>query len=72
MNGLNNVGSGQSKIQIIGQIDHFTKKTLHENYDVIAHNLKVYPTIKIYPRGYELEGGFGGFYHASSNHIDNI
>ncbi|WP_419393297.1 hypothetical protein [Cytobacillus praedii] len=46
--------------------------TLYENYDVIAHNLKVYPTIKIYPRGYELEGGFRGVYHASSNHIDII
>ncbi|MFJ5624824.1 hypothetical protein ACIQD3_19335 [Peribacillus loiseleuriae] len=71
-NGLNDIGSGQSKIQIIGQLDYFTKKTLYENYDIIANNLKVYPTINIYPRGYELEGGFGGFYHSSNNHIDMI
>jgi len=72
LNGLNNKGSARSKIQIMGSLDHFTKKTLYENYDIIAQNLKVYPTIKIYPRGYQFEGGFGGFYHASNNHIDII
>lgn len=72
LNGLNNKGIGESKIQIIGELDHFTKKTLFENYNVIAKNLKVYPTIKIYPRGYELNGGFGGFYYSDRNHIDLI
>ncbi|KZD30934.1 hypothetical protein OCB16_03370 [Bacillus cereus] len=72
LKGLNDLGDGQSKIQIIGRLDFFTKKTLYENYDVIAKNLKVYPTIKLYPRGYELEGGFGGFYNSDTNHIDMV
>ncbi|MGK4150030.1 hypothetical protein AB0Y17_22335 [Bacillus paranthracis] len=57
------------KIQIVGQLDAFTIKTLYKNYDIIARNLKVYPTVKIYPRGYALDGGIGGFYHADRNHV---
>lgn len=72
LNGLNDFGSGQSKIEIVGHLNQFTLKTLYESYDIIAQNLKVYPTIKIYPRGYEFEGGFGGFYHSSDNHINMI
>lgn len=72
LKGLNNIGNGQLKIQIIGQLDAFTIKTLYKNYDIIAINLKVYPTVKIYPRGYALDGGFGGFYHADRNHIDIV
>ncbi|KZB92459.1 hypothetical protein A2U94_05435 [Bacillus sp. VT 712] len=72
LNGLNKKGSGQSKIKIVGHLDHFTKKTLYENYDIIAQNLKAYPTITIYPREYELKGGFGGFYHPDKNHIEII
>lgn len=34
--------------------------------------MKVYPTIKIYPRGYQLQGGFGGFYYHDSNHIEIV
>jgi hypothetical protein len=70
LSGLNNKGSGQSKIKIVGQLDYFTKRTLFENYDIIAQNLKVFPTITIYPREYELKGGFGGFYHPDKNHIE--
>ncbi|PEK61470.1 hypothetical protein [Bacillus wiedmannii] len=72
LNGLNNTGNGQLKIQIVGQLDAFTIKTLYKNYDIIARNLKVYPTVKIYPRGYALDGGFGGFYHADRNHVDIV
>ncbi|MEH7306881.1 hypothetical protein [Neobacillus drentensis] len=72
LNGLNIKGSGRSKIEIMGQLDHFTMKTLYENYDIIPQNLKVYPTIKVYPRGYQYEGGFEGFYHSETNHIDII
>ncbi|MGG5795901.1 hypothetical protein [Bacillus nitratireducens] len=72
LNGLNNAGNGHLKIQIVGQLDSFTIKTLYKNYDIIARNLKVYPTVKIYPRGYALEGGFGGFYHANKNHVDIV
>lgn len=72
LNGLNKVGIPQSKITIRGKLDGFTKSTLYKNYDLIAHNLKVYPTITIYPRGYKLAGGMAGFYHPESNHIDMV
>ncbi|MFP7492951.1 hypothetical protein SFC66_04105 [Terribacillus saccharophilus] len=72
MDGLNKKGNARSKIHVVGQIDNFTLRTLYENYDVIAQNLKVYPTIKIHPRGSTLEGNFSGLYHASDNHIDII
>lgn len=72
LNGLNNKGIGQSKIKIVGQLDNFTKKTLYENYDFIAYNLKVFPTITIYPRGRAFEGGFAGFYYSDRNHIEIV
>jgi len=72
LNGLNEVASAQYKITIEGNIDDFTKSTLFRNYDRIAENLKVYPTITIYPRGHKLNGGMGGFYNPTSNHIDML
>lgn len=72
LNGLNEAGSPQSKITINGHLDDFTISTLYRNYEQVAHNLKVYPTITIYPRGTELNGGMGGFYNADNNHIDMV
>ena len=72
LNGLNNKGSPNSKINIKGHLDNFTFSTLYKNYESIAHNLKVYPTITIYPRDYELKGGMAGFYYPDRNHIDII
>ncbi|MGE6895631.1 hypothetical protein [Priestia flexa] len=72
LNGYNEAGSAQSKITIKGHLDDFSIETLYSNYDQIAHNLKVYPTITIYPRGYELKGDMGGFYHPQYNHIEMV
>lgn len=69
LQGLNRRGRTSSKINVVGNIDTFTLKTIHSNYECIAENLKVYPTVTIYPRNYKLEGGFGGFYYADKNHI---
>ena len=38
LNGLNEVGSAQSKITLNGHLDDFTISTLNENYEHIAHN----------------------------------
>lgn len=72
LSGLNEAASPQSKINIKGNLDDFTISTLYRNYEHIAHNLKVYPTITIYPRGYKLKGGMGGFYNPDNNHIDMV
>lgn len=72
LNGLNEAGSPQSKITIKGHLDDFTISTLYRNYEHIAHNLKVFPTITIYPRGHKFKGGMGGFYYSDNNHIDMV
>jgi hypothetical protein len=70
--GLNSKGSARSKIRIQGTLDPFTTETLYKNYDLIASNLKVYPTIVIYGRDRHFEGGFTGFYNTENNHIQLI
>lgn len=72
MDGANQPRSSQANIKIQGHLDEFTKSTLYQNYDRIAKNLGVYPTITIYPRGHELKGGMGGFYYADDNAIDMV
>lgn len=72
LGGLNVRKNVQSKINIVGHLDDFTLKTLYENYEEIAGNLGVYPTITIFPRGHELDGGMGGLYYADQNHIEMV
>ncbi|MEO2223023.1 hypothetical protein [Priestia megaterium] len=70
LNGLNIESNSEMKIKVIGHVDTFTLKTIHENYEIISKNLKVYPTINVYSRDYKFEGGFGGFYYYDKNHIN--
>ncbi|MBM0065905.1 SprT family zinc-dependent metalloprotease [Alkalicoccobacillus gibsonii] len=70
MSDQNLFSNARFKIKVNGRLDHFTQSTLYENYNRIAENLKVYPTVSIYPRSYELPGGMGGFYHPDRNHIE--
>lgn len=72
MNGINRDGYASEKIRFLGPVDSFTEETLYENYDIIAENLKVYPTILVYPRGTKLPGGHGGFYYSTSNEIQIV
>lgn len=72
LNGLNNAGRAQEKIIFSGHVDPFTRKTLYENYDLIASELKVYPTVNILPRHATLPGNMGGFYFSDSHSIEII
>lgn len=72
MNGINRPGHAKEKIRFLRPVDPFTKETLYENYDIIAENLKVYPTVIVYPRGTKLSGGHWGFYIESSHEIEIV
>jgi len=72
LDGLNGVGSAQSKITIKGNLDSLTINMLYRNYEHIARNLEVYPTVTIYPNGHKLNGGLGGFYYSNKNHIEMV
>lgn len=72
LKGLNKKTTAQSNITVEGEIDDFTLSTLYQNYDIIASNLRVYPTVTIYPRESYMEGGFTGYYYSENNHINLI
>lgn len=72
MNGINRPGNAKEKIRFLGPVDPFTKETLYENYEIIAENLKVYPTVVVYPRGTKLSGGHWGFYIESSHEVEIV
>lgn len=72
MNGINRPGYAKEKFRFLGPVDPFTEKTLYENYEIIAENLKVYPKVVVYPRGTKLPGGHRGFYSSSLHEIQII
>ncbi|WP_342550540.1 hypothetical protein MKX57_19630 [Lysinibacillus sp. FSL M8-0216] len=72
MNGINSPGYAKEKIRFLGPVDPFTKETLYENYEIIAENLKVYPTVVVYQRGTKLPGGHSGFYSSSLHEIQIV
>jgi|GEM_PF-4129484 len=72
MNGINRPGYAKERIRFLGPVDPFTKETLYENYEIIAENLKVYPTVVVYPRGTKLPGGHSGFYSSSLHEIQIV
>ncbi|PFW47248.1 hypothetical protein [Priestia megaterium] len=38
LNGLNIESNSEMKIKVIGNVDTFTLKTIHENYEIISKN----------------------------------
>lgn len=70
--GLNKKRNAKSQIKFVGEFDEFTISTVYENYEVISKNLQVYPSITIYDRSRQLDGGFSGFYHSSNHHIEMV
>lgn len=70
LGGTNKVGSGSINIQFHGDISDFTKKTLIENYDIIANNLLVYPLVKVYPEGKKLPWNTQGRYYSDVHLIE--
>lgn len=72
LNSLNAKNDAQHNINFLGEVDHFTKSTLYENYNELAKYLKVYPTIDVLPRNSMISGGFGGLYHSERNHIEIV
>lgn len=70
LQGLNKKKKAKSCIQFAGSFDPFTIKTIYEHYEIIARNLKVYPTVTVYAEHYELDGGFSGLYNSNRHHID--
>ena len=67
---LNKKRKAKRRITFYGSFDDFTIEKVLEHNDLIAANLKVYPSVVVYDSNHRLDGDFAGFYQFQYHTIE--
>lgn len=67
LNGFNGRRGASFVVTFKGIFTEKEKREVHEHYERLSENLKVYPSVTVQKEGFN--NGFGGFYDAEHHHI---